>query len=46
MNYQKMKHKRLIYIQISIDIEIYIGIIIVLTRSQKADILNVLKVSL
>jgi len=41
-----MKHKRLICVQTSIDVEVYIGIIIVLTRSQKVNILNILKVSL
>jgi len=41
-----MKHKRLIYMQISADIEVYLDIVRVLFRDQKMDVLDVLKVSL
>jgi len=30
MSYQKMKYKRLIYVQTSIDVEVYLGIVRVL----------------
>jgi len=36
-----MKYKRLIYIQTITDVEIYLGIVRVLTRSQKVDISDV-----
>jgi len=36
MSYQEMKYKRLIHVQISIDTEVYLGMVKVLTKSQKA----------
>ena len=41
-----MKYKRLIYMQISADIEVYLDMVRVLFRYQKMDVLDVLKVSL
>ena len=41
-----MKYKRLIYMQISADIEVYLDMVRVLFRDQKMDVLDVLKVSL
>ena len=41
-----MKHKRLIYIQISADVEVYLDMVRVLSGDQKMDVLDVLKVSL
>ena len=41
MSCQKIKYKRLIYVQIITDVEIYLGIVKVLTRSQKVNILDV-----
>ena len=46
MSCQKIKYKRLIYTQISIDVEVYLGIFRVLSGDQEADILDVLEVSL
>ena len=46
MSYQKMKYKRLIYVQTSIDAEVYLGIVRVLTRSQKAKVSEVSEVCL
>ena len=36
MSHQEMKCKRLIYMQTSIDTEVYLGMVKVLTESQKA----------
>jgi len=41
-----MKYKRLIHIQTSIDVEVYLNIVRVLSESQEVDILDVLEVSL
>ena len=41
-----MKCKKLIYIQISMDVEVYLGIVRVLTGSQEVEVLKVLEVSL
>ena len=41
-----MKHKRLIYMQISADIKVYLDMVRVLFGDQKMDFLDVLKVSL
>ena len=40
-----MKHKRLICVQTSIDAEVYLDIVRVLTRSQKVGVLDVSEVS-
>jgi len=44
--YQRMKHKRLVYVQTSIDTQVYLDVVKVLFEGQKADNLNVLEVSL
>ena len=36
-----MKYKRLIYVQTITDVEIFLGIVRVLTRSQKVDVSDV-----
>ena len=36
MSYQEIKCKKLIYVQTSIDTEVYLGMVKVLTESQKA----------
>jgi len=41
-----MKYKRLIHIQTSIDIEVYLGIFRILSGDQKVDVLDVLEVGL
>ena len=41
-----MKHKRLIHVQMIMDVEVHLGVVRVLLRSQEADILNVSEVSL
>ena len=46
MSYQEMKHRGLIYAQTITDIEVYLNIVQVLTRSQEVNISDVLKVSL
>jgi len=46
MSCQEMKHKRLIYVQISTDVEVYLGMVRVTTGSQEADVSDVSKVSL
>ena len=46
MSYQEIKYGRLIYIQMSIDIEVYLDTVKVITRSQGAKVSEVLEVSL
>ena len=41
-----MKYKRLIYAQISINTEVYLGMVKVLTRSQEVEVSEVSEVSL
>ena len=41
-----MKYKRLIYVQMIIDVEVYLDMVRVLTRSQEVDILDVSEVGL
>jgi len=41
-----MKHKRLIHVQMIMDVEVYLGMVRVLLGSQEADILDVSEVSL
>ena len=41
-----MKYERLIYVWTSMNAEVYLIMIRVLTRNQKADVSNILKVSL
>ena len=41
-----MKHKRLIHVQASMDVEVYLGMVRVLTRNQEADISDILEVGL
>ena len=41
-----MKYKRLIYTQMSINTEVYLGMVKVLTRSQEVEVSEVLEVSL
>ena len=46
MSYQEIKYRRLIYIQMSIDIEVYLDTVKVITGSQGAKVSEVLEVSL
>jgi len=46
MSYQKMKYKRLICAQMSINTEVYLGLVKVLTRSQEVEVSEVSEVSL
>jgi len=41
-----MKYKRLVYMQTSMDAEVYLDMVKVLFEDQKADVLNILEVSL
>jgi len=41
ISYQEIKHKRLICAQMSIDTEVHLGVVRVLTRSQEADVSEV-----
>ena len=41
-----MKYKRLIHVQTSIDIEVYLDVVKILSGSQKVNVLEVSKVSL
>ena len=46
MSCQEMKHERLIHMQTSMDTEVHLGMIRVLTRSQEVEVSEVSEVSL
>jgi len=46
MNYQEMKHKRLICIQTSMDTKVYLVMVRVVTKSQKVNVSDISEVGL